>query len=106
METAATDHAREGGDMRTASSSRRQCGLLVGAVVLVACLLAAASRVRALDLDESGAFRLGLRSYTAVRVGTQTIGDGELRYYFPGSGAGHLRQHRYLLQLDLEHDLL
>src|SRR5262245_14472505 len=92
--------------MRTASRLRLRHRVLVGAVVLAACLLAVAHRARALDLDESGAFRLGLRTYTDVRVGTQTIGDGELRYYFPGSGAGHLRQHRYFLQLDLEHDLL
>jgi len=92
--------------MRIASRSRRWRGVLLGAALLVACLLGSASRVRAIDLDESGAFRLALRSYTAVRVGTQTIGDGELRYYFPGSGAGHIRQHRYFLQLDLEHDLL
>src|SRR5262245_53336787 len=92
--------------MRTASRSRRRRGVLVGAVVLTACLLGVVSRVRALDLDESGAMGLGLRTYTDVRVGTQKVGDGELRYYFPGSGAGHLRQHRYFLQLDLEHDLL
>jgi hypothetical protein len=73
--------------------------------LVAAALLATATPLRALDLDDTSAFRLALRSYTAVRIGTQTIGDEE-PYYFPGSGTGHVRQHRYFLQLDLEHDLL
>ena len=92
--------------MRTASRSRFRRGFPVpGLFVVVACVLAPATPLRALDLDDNGAFRLGLRSYTAVRFGSQQIGDEE-PYNFPGSGAGHLRQHRYFLQLDLEHDLL
>ena len=90
--------------MRTAS---RSCRPVPGLLVLT-LLLAAATPLRALDLDDTGAMRLGLRAYTDVRFGTQQIGDADTtqRYYFPGSGAGHLRQHRYFLQLDLEHDLL
>src|SRR5262245_9075601 len=93
-----------GEHMRTAS---RSCRPVPGLLVL-ALLLTAATPLWALELDDSGAMRLGLRSYTSVRFGTQQIGDADtsLRYNFPGSGAGHLRQHRYFLQLDLEHDLL
>jgi len=91
--------------MRTASRWRRRRGCPVPALLAVACLLGAATPLRAFELDDNGAMRLGLRAYTAVRFGTQQIG-GEEPYYFQPSGTGHLRQHRYFLQLDLEHDLL
>ncbi|HWP67209.1 MAG TPA: DUF1302 family protein [Candidatus Limnocylindria bacterium] len=91
--------------MRTASKTQQRRGFLAAALVSVASLLVNAGSVRALELDEEGAMRLGLRAYNAVRLGTQTIGDQE-PFYFPRSGAGHVRQHRYFLQLDLEHDLL
>ena len=91
--------------MRTASRPRRRRGFPAPGLLITAWLLATATPLFALDLDETGALRMALRSYTAVRIGTQTMGDEE-PYYFPGSGAGHLRQHRYFLQIDLEHDLL
>jgi len=90
--------------MTTAPRTRRgrtRSGVLLG----LAALIAVASPARALDLDDTGALRLAMRAYNAVRVGTEEIGGNDNPFYFPGSGVGHVRQHRYFLQLDLEHDL-
>jgi hypothetical protein len=75
------------------------------ALLAVACWLGVAMPAQALDIGDNGALKLSARAYTAVRIGTNEIG-GEEPYYAPGSAAGHMRQHRYFLQLDLEHDLL
>jgi hypothetical protein len=64
-----------------------------------------ASRAGALVLDDRGEMRFGGRAYTAVRVGTQEMGGEDNPLTFPGSGAGHLRQHRYFLELKLDHDI-
>ena len=77
-------------------------------VVLMATALAALGTARtawAIPLDERGEVKLGMRAYTAVRVGTQEVGGTENPLNYPGSGAGHIRQHRYFLQLDLDHDI-
>jgi hypothetical protein len=49
--------------------------------------------------------KLGLRAYTAVRIGTEKIGGETDPLNYPGSPPGHVRQHRYFLQLDFDHDL-
>ena len=79
-------------------------------VIAVAMLTALASltSVRiadAITLDDRGEVKLGLRAYTAVRIGTQEIGGTENPLNWPGSAAGHVRQHRYFLQLDYDHDI-
>jgi hypothetical protein len=64
-----------------------------------------AARAHALVLDDRGEMRLGMRAYTAVRIGTETMGGDSDPLTFPGSGAGHIRQHRYFLELKLDHDI-
>jgi hypothetical protein len=75
------------------------------ALLLAIASLGVAPDAPALDLDDEGALRLAMRAYTALRIGTEEIGGDDNPFYFPGSAAGHVRQHRYFLQLDLEHDL-
>jgi hypothetical protein len=60
---------------------------------------------QALTLDDRGEMRLGLRAYNAVRVGTEKMNGEDDPLTFPGSGAGHVRQHRYFLELKLDHDV-
>jgi hypothetical protein len=59
----------------------------------------------ALSLDGRGEMRLGLRAYTAARVATETMGGEDNPLSFPHSPAGHLRQHRYFLEVKLDHDI-
>lgn len=76
------------------------------ALLLTALIASAvAQRASALSLDERGEVKLGLRAYTAVRIGTQEVGGTENPLNWPGSAAGHVRQHRYFLQLDFDHEL-
>ncbi|MBI4518607.1 MAG: hypothetical protein HY699_22640 [Deltaproteobacteria bacterium] len=85
---------------------------------LVGLVLAAVSvRAAAVPLDKAGEMRLGVRSYVNARVGTEATAEGTPRsdaagYYtaypgatFPYSAAGHLRQNRYFLEVELKHDL-
>jgi hypothetical protein len=73
---------------------------------LLALLAVAAARAApALTLDDRGEMRLGLRAYTAARFGTEQLGGDDDPLNFPDSGPGHLRQHRYFLELKLDHDL-
>jgi len=60
----------------------------------------------ALLLGKDREMRLSGRAYTALRVGTQQMGGDDDPLSWPDSGAGHIRQHRYFLQLDFDHDLL
>jgi hypothetical protein len=64
-----------------------------------------ARTARAFPIDESGDMKLGMRTYTAVRIGTERIGGSTDPLNYPNSAAGHVRQHRYFLQLDFDHDL-
>ena len=74
--------------------------------LLLFCALLLAVRADAMTLDPRGEMRLGLRSYTAVRIGTEAMGDAqENPLSFPNSGTGHLRQHRYFLEIKLDHDI-
>ena len=59
----------------------------------------------ALVLDDRGEMRLGMRTYTAVRIGTEKMGGEDDPLTFPSSAAGHVRQHRYFLELKLDHDI-
>ena len=73
---------------------------------LVALLVLIGTRpALALTFDDRGEMRLGLRAYNAVRVGTETIGDSNNPLNYPVSGAGHLRQDRFFLQISYDHDL-
>jgi hypothetical protein len=78
--------------------------LLTGVLTALSVLIGTRAAL-ALSLDERGEIRLGLRGYTAVRVGTERIGDSDNPLNYPVSGAGHLRQNRYFLQLSYDHDL-
>ena len=80
----------------------RRHSIIAGAMLVA---LACARFASALPLDDRGEIKLGMRAYTAVRVGTQAIGDSDNPLNWPNSGAGHVRQHRYFLQLDFDHDL-
>ncbi len=81
---------------------RRKLG--VCALVALAFTLAATA-ARALPLDESGDMKLSLRAYTSVRIGTEKIGGQDNPLSYPSSAAGHVRQHRYFLQLNFDHNL-
>jgi hypothetical protein len=80
---------------------RRHSIIVVAMLVVLVC----ARFASALPLDNRGEVKLGMRAYTAVRIGTQTIGGTENPLSWPGSATGHVRQHRYFLQLDFDHDL-
>jgi len=73
-------------------------------MLAVVLLLGLACDAAAFTLDADGKMRLGLRAYTAVRIGTEETGD-QNPLSFPVSQAGHLRQHRSFLQIDLSHDV-
>jgi hypothetical protein len=76
------------------------------ALLVLTVLVAGTTRVaRALPLDDRGEIKLGLRAYTAVRIGTERLGGDPDPLNYPSSPAGHVRQHRYFLQLDFDHDL-
>jgi hypothetical protein len=72
------------------------------AALAVATLAGTAS---ALPIDERGEMKLGMRAYTALRLGTEKIGGETDPLNYPGSAPGSVRQHRYFLQLDFDHDL-
>ena len=59
----------------------------------------------AVVFDDRGEMRLGMRAYTAVRVGTDQMGGEDDPLTFPSSPPGHVRQHRYFLELKLDHDI-
>lgn len=78
-------------------------------IAAAASCCAAGRPVGAFPLDEDGDIRLGLRTYTSARVGTEAFDfiDTETRLggSFPESPAGHARQLRYFLETSLEHDV-
>ena len=88
----------------------------------VTCLVTASvlcwrTHSEAISLDEEGDMKLGVRTYVNARVGTEATHDGpvyktspsatsELNLgTFPHSDAGHLRQNRYYIEAELNHDL-
>lgn len=87
----------------TPTMTGRRVGRLL-ATIAVATLTAPTAH--AIQLDDRGEMRLGLRAYTAARFGTEAMQSQDDPLTFPHSPAGHLRQHRYFLSLKLDHDLL
>jgi hypothetical protein len=85
--------------------ARRLMGRVPTGVLAALAVLIGTRAAFALTLDDRGEMRLGLRAYTAVRVGTNTIGDAEDPLNYPVSGSGHLRQDRFFLQIHFDHDL-
>jgi uncharacterized protein DUF1302 len=85
----------------TTATTRRALRLLLATAS--AALLA--SPAHALVLDDRGEMRLGLRAYTAVRLGTEEMGSSDNPLTWPHSGTGHVRQNRYFLELKLDHDI-
>ena len=89
----------------TTATTRRARRLLARLVLAGMVLGALAGPARALTLDDRGEMRLGFRAYTAARIGTEKMGGDDDPLTFPNSAAGHLRQHRYFLELKLDHDV-
>ncbi|TMA94579.1 MAG: hypothetical protein E6J77_03390 [Deltaproteobacteria bacterium] len=85
--------------MLTGSSSGSVARALVALVTVVP--LAA----QALSLDDRGEIRLGLRAYTAARIGTEQEGGSDNPLSFPASAPGHVHQHRYFLEVKFDHDM-
>ncbi len=81
-----------------------------GLIAFVLC----ASQLSAAPIDSDGEIQLGLRAYTAVRIGTedtnaQILSDGVRQtarnVTFPVSTAGALRQHRVFTEVELKHNI-
>jgi hypothetical protein len=84
-------------------SIRRQT--ILASIVLTTLVVGTVPTARAIPLDDRGEIKLGLRAYTAVRIGTEKLGGSDDPLSYPSSPAGHVRQHRYFLQLDFDHDV-
>lgn len=82
-----------------ATANGRRLRLAVGLILSCGAL------AQALTLDDHNEMRLGLRAYTNVRINTEASRGGDDPLSFPRSGVGHIRQHRYFLQLKFDHDL-
>ncbi len=89
----------------TTATRRRARGLATAFLLSGVWLGAAAHPARALTLDDRGEMRLGFRAYTAARIGTEKMGGDDDPLSFPNSAAGHLRQHRYFLEVKFDHDV-
>jgi hypothetical protein len=90
-----------------------------GAVgVAAACLIARSLPCAAVPLDKEGDIKLGVRTYANVRIGTENTTDSKQfetifgrrvqtleNLTFPYSPAGHLRQNRYFIEAELDHDI-
>ncbi len=93
--------------------------LRAGGIVcfVVVSLLAWHTRSQAIFLDKDEDIKLGMRTYVNARVGTENTHDGVLisspdgavttssSATFPHSDAGHLRQNRLFIEVELNHDL-
>ncbi len=84
---------------------RRQLTIALPLVVALATIVG--PRVGwAYSLDAKNEMKLSARAYTAVRVGVEDIGAQDSNpLNYPSSGVGHVRQNRYFLQLDYDHDI-
>src|SRR5690242_6261580 len=110
---------------RALSCCRQWC-LLTGAIMMVATTAYGAA------LDEAGDIKLGVRTYSAARVGTEdtdvqicygtgptykcgtknavnpadpTQGQSLRSLTFPVSSTGHLRQNRFYVEAELDQDM-
>jgi len=88
-------------------AGRSGTGFRLGCTMLL--LLAPVATARAISLDKEGDIKLSMRAYTNVRLGTEatdklvtSVQDSQT---FPYSPAGHVRQQRSLLDLELDHNL-
>jgi len=67
--------------------------------------------VDAVRLDQAGELRFGMRSYVGTRIGTEDTdrsvnAQGQVTSEtFPFSAAGHVRQNRYYVEAELDHNL-
>ena len=94
----------------------------VVAGVVVVSLLGLRAGSSAISLDSDGDMKLGVRTYVNARVGTEDTHDGVMTTpvtdpttgqsvttstsaTFPHSSAGHLRQNRFFIEVELNHDL-
>jgi hypothetical protein len=96
----------------------------VGAALLAATVLGLAARAGAASLDTNGEITLGVRTYTAARIGSQDtnisiivpnpdnlVGSPPLPQQtyrsltFPVSAQGHLRQNRFFVEAELRQNL-
>lgn len=83
----------------------RALGIVCFVTILAAGLQPTA---HAVSLDKTGDIKLGVRSYTAVRIGSEHTDDNSTSAAtetFPSSAAGHLRQHRYFVEAEWDHNL-
>ncbi|MGH7788417.1 MAG: DUF1302 family protein, partial [Candidatus Binatia bacterium] len=88
-------------------------------IAMLAALASAAlgwcGAARGANVDEGGDIQIGVRAYTAARVGTQDTDIDiidqapdrvtQRTLTFPVSAAGHLRQSRFFAEATLQHDL-
>ena len=91
--------------MRTSTTGRARGPAAPFLLAALALSIGAPRAAHGLVLDDRGEMRLGMRAYTAVRVGTEKMGSDDDPLTWPGSAAGHVRQHRYFLELKLDHDI-
>jgi hypothetical protein len=87
------------------TAMRRRVGRHLAEALIALAVLIGTRAAFALTFDDRGEMRLGLRAYNAVRIGTETIGNSDNPLDYPVSGAGHLRQDRFFLQISYDHDL-
>ena len=83
--------------------------------VVMVSLALCSKQSTAASLDKEGDIKLGVRAYVNARVGTENTHDGypqpaknpitSLSATFPHSDAGHLRQNRGYIEVELNHDL-
>ena len=86
-------------------------------ILAVASLLVWRTQGDAIQLDKEGDMKLGVRTYLNARVGTEDTHNGPGPEHnltegsllgvgtFPRSEAGHLRQNRFFIEAELNHDL-
>jgi hypothetical protein len=82
-------------------------------VAIFASLLFWRAQGAAIQLDPQGDMRLGVQTYLNSRIGTEDTHDGPAISEatklgvgtFPRSEAGHLRQNRFYIEAELNHDL-
>ncbi len=95
-----------------------RCALRTWGIVCLAAIASSwhTSTAYAASLDQKGEIKLGVRAYTAARIGSEqtdstivwnaTRTSQRLRdLTFPVSSAGHLRQNRFFVEAELNHDL-
>jgi hypothetical protein len=92
-------------------------GLWPAGCVVMLSLVLCSQQSTAVSLDKEGDIKLGVRAYVNARVGTEDTHNGynqtnrtktvneAISATFPQSASGHLRQNRYYVEAELNHDL-